>query len=111
MGRARQRNYLLARGWEETEEGWRHARAADSTFPLARALHHQLTHDLCTALAQWQWRLDSYSARGYAQLVDGLTGERHSVPAALRVEAKRQGLKVRDFTYDLFLAAVVTGGA
>ena len=109
MGRARQVTYLQTRGWSEGTEGWTHARAADSSFPLKRALHHQLTHDLCTALARWDWRIESYSARGYARLIDARTGAQHSVPAALRVEARRQGQKVADFTYALFLDAVVSG--
>jgi hypothetical protein len=109
LGRARQRSYLLARGWAETGEGWRHARAGETAWARPRALHHQLTHDLCAALARWDWRVEGYSSRGYAQLLDGRTGARRSLPAALRVEARRQGQRVADFTYALFLNAVVDG--
>jgi hypothetical protein len=107
LGRARQETYLRQRGWTPVEKGWQHARALDEVFPRTRALHHQLTHDLTQALARWQWRVVGYSARGYAQLVDGVTGAPHALPSALRVEARRQGQPVRDFTYALFLAAAV----
>jgi hypothetical protein len=108
LGRARQETYLRQRGWTPVEKGWQHARALDEVFPRTRALHHQLTHDLTHALARWQWRVVGYSARGYAQLVDGVTGAPHALPSALRVEARRQAQPVREFTYALFLAAAVS---
>jgi hypothetical protein len=107
LGRARQRTYLQNRGWVETSAGWAHARSLDEPYTLSRALHHQLTFDLTQALARWHWRVETYSARGYAQLIDGTTGERRTLPAALRLEARRQGQPVKEFTYALFLNATL----
>ncbi len=99
---------MRQRGWTSVEKGWQHERTLDEVYPRTRALHHQLTFDLTQALARWQWRVVGYSQRGYAQLEDGVTGESHALPSALRVEARRQGQPVRDFTYALFLAAAVS---
>lgn len=109
LGRARQETYLRARGWEASADGWRHPRTGVEPLPRSRALHHQLTHDLCHALGRWQWRVEGYSPRGHARLLDGRTGARRSVPAALRIEARRQGQRVADFSYALFLDAAVSG--
>ena len=107
MGLARQRRYLRLRGWLDDHDGWQHPQHSFAPQPLSRALHHQLTHDLTHALARWHWRVVSYSQRGYAQLLDRVSARQHSLPSALRIEARRQGQKVADFTYALFLAAVV----
>ena len=110
MGEARQQRYLQTRGWQLTEKGWHHPGRQTDTHSLSRALHHQLTKDLSESLAQWKWAVLSYSQRGYARLQDATTGKDHSLPSALRVEAKRQKQKVADFTYALFLTAVTERG-
>jgi hypothetical protein len=77
---------------------------ADATS-LARAVHHQLTRDLCSALAGSGWRVTGYSERGYARLLDPLDASTRSLPAALRREARRRGCRVGELTYSFFLAA------
>ena len=107
MGKARQQRYLQSRGWQLTELGWSHADRQTEPHRMSRALHHQLTFDLTEALKRWRWSVVSFSDRGYARLLDAQTQKNHSLPSALRTEAKRQGQKVADFTYALFLAAIL----
>ena len=107
MGKARQVNYLQRRGWSETETGWSCERLLAENERLSRALHHQLTEDLCHALAPQGWKVVDYSARGYAQLRDPQTGELCSLPKALRRQARRENRKVADLTYALFLASLL----
>ena len=107
MGKARQQNYLQRRGWTETEKGWCCERLLAEGERLSRALHHQLTEDLCQALSPQGWKVVDYSARGYARLLDPKTGEQCSLPKALRRQARREQRKVADLTYALFLASLV----
>jgi len=107
MGKARQANYLHLRGWEESESGWACARLMAEDQRLSRALHHQLTEDLCAALVALGWSIIDYSAKGYARLKDPLTGTPCTLPKALRLQAKREGRKVAELTYSLFLAATL----
>ena len=102
---ARKEGYLRTRRWTEDGAGWTHA--LHGTHPLAKALHHQLTSDLSEALCGLGWRVRGYSKRGYVQLAEGKTGEGCSLPRALRIQARREGRKVGELTYSLFLAAVL----
>lgn len=103
---ARKRNYLLARGWREEEEG-RWTSDLFGAHPLAKALHHQLTDDLSQALRRAGWQVVSYSERGYVSLRDGERGRPCSLPKALRTQARREGRPVAELTYTLFLAALL----
>jgi hypothetical protein len=105
LSRGRKANYLRARGWEPAAGGFRHPRFG--ALPAAKAVHHQLTEDLCEALGQWGWKVVGYSDRGYAQLVDAKGGRPCSLPKALRTQARRQKVPVAELTYALFLAAVI----
>lgn len=107
LGKQRQENYLRARGWQEGEGGWQCDRHLAVPMKRERALHHQLTEDLCAGLAPSGWKISGYSDRGYAKLIDPETGDGCTLPAALRRQAKREGRKVRELTYALFLAAFV----
>ncbi len=106
---ARKRRYLEARGWRETPEGFRCERHLDLAFPLARALHHQLTEDLTQALVPLGWEIAGYSPRGYVKLRDRQAPRDPtcSLPKALRIQARREKRKVGELTYSLFLAAFV----
>lgn len=107
LGKARQANYLLTRGWLETPDGWACTRLMAEPQPLNRALHHQLTDDLSRALAPHGFSVIDFSARGYVRLRDGQTGEPCSLPKALRLQARREGRKVGELTYSFFLAAMI----
>lgn len=108
LGRARQIHYLHERGWQEEASGWRCARRGTDAYKLSRALHHQLTEDLCAGLsAASGWRVVDYSDRGYARLRDPRTAEDCSLPEALRREARHQHRRVGELTYSLFLAAIL----
>lgn len=107
LGRARQLNYLALRGWHEEAGGFVCARHTPPALTLSRALHFQLTEDLCTGLAPLGWRVVGFSPRGYAKLADPLQGDACALPAALRRQARREGRKVAELTYTLFLAAMV----
>lgn len=107
VGRARQANYLRLRGWKETETGWACERLLAEAQRLSRALHHQLTEDLCAALVTLGWSIVDYSARGYARLKDPTNGALCTLPKALRLQARREGRKVGELTYSFFLAAMI----
>src|SRR5687768_17307738 len=90
LSKARKLHYLRARGWEETAEGCSSPATAPLAFPLARAVHHQLTDDLCKGLASSGWKVVGYTQRGYAKL-QGPGGEPPcSLPKALRTQARRE---------------------
>jgi hypothetical protein len=101
----RKANYLRARGWREEDGRW--VSEAFGVHPLTRALHHQLTADLSQALCALGWEVVGYSPRGYVQLRDGGRGSAMSLPRALRIQARREGRRVAELTYTLFLAALV----
>jgi hypothetical protein len=107
LGRARQANYLTARGWREEEGKWRCDRLTALALPLAKALHHQLTFDLTAALSANGWRVVGYSDRGYARMEDPADASLCSLPAALRRQAKREKRPVGELTYALFLGALL----
>lgn len=107
MGRARQARYLEQRGWTRRGDAWHSPREPENGFTLGRALHHQLTYDLAQGLSHFGWRVVAYSPRGYAQLVRSELEKPCTLPAALRQQAKREGRRVGEFTYELFLAATV----
>lgn len=102
---ARKVAYLVETGWTQEGGAWRASAPDAEPCPLARAVHHQLTADLCRELAPFGWSVGGYSARGYARLFDSLDGSSCSLPAALRREARRRQVPVRELTYSLFLAA------
>jgi len=104
---ARKAHYLRARGWREEDAGW--VNALFGPLPLAKALHHQLTDDLSQALRARGWRVLGFSERGYVQLRDGERGKPCSLPKALRTQARREQRLVGEFTYALFLAALLEG--
>ncbi len=104
---ARKVSYLTRRGWAEAEGEWTCAERALGPVPLKRAVHLQLTDDLCRALAPAGWTVVGYSPRGYAQLQDSKGTRACSLPAALRRQARREGRLVADFTYSLFLAVML----
>jgi len=106
---ARKAHYLRARGWREEDAGW--ANELFGPLPLAKALHHQLTDDLSQALRERGWRVLGFSERGYVQLRDGERGKPCSLPKALRTQARREKRLVAEFTYSLFLAALLQGEA
>jgi hypothetical protein len=105
MSRQRKASYLTARSWKEKEGRWHHEIFGD--HPLAKAIHHQLTDDLSQAMRKLGWRIQGFSERGYVQLEDSLTGERCSLPKALRLQARRERRPVAELTYSLFLAALL----
>lgn len=99
---ARKTHYLTLRGWLPVGDDW----ALPPTLTpvkLARAVHHQLTADLCAQLAPHGWTVVEHSQRGYAKLADPLDGSTCSLPAALRRQARREKRPVRELTYALFL--------
>jgi hypothetical protein len=106
LSQARKLNYLLARGWHEEDGGWRCPRRSENAWPLAKAIHHQLTEDLCLGLSPSGWTVESYSPRGYARLQDPKDSSLCSLPAALRRQARREQRPVAELTYVLFLAAL-----
>jgi len=103
----RKLQYLRDSGWKEDSGKWRGPAVEAELFPLARALHHQLTADLSAALGARGWRIVEYSQRGYARLADPKDESWCSLPGALRKQARRDGCPVRELTYSLFLAAVL----
>ena len=107
LGKARSINYLQARGWRQVDGLWWCQRLLTEGQPLKRALHHQLTEDLCAALGRRGWKVIDYSQRGYARLQDPVKGEDTSLPKALRLQARREGRLAAEFTYALFLAAIL----
>ncbi len=110
LGRKRQEDYLTRRGWRQTDAGWLAGDVVGAEpLKLSKAVHHQLTRDLCAALAPAGWKVVDYSPRGYAKLEDPTDASRCSLPAALRRQAKREQRRVGDFTYALFLAAMLEG--
>jgi hypothetical protein len=106
LSKVKQHGYLTARGWREEKPGlWSCARLEVTPIRLSRAMHHQLTDDLCEALAAFGWKVKGYSLKGYAQLEDPLKGETCTLPEALRRQARRHKVKVSPFTRALFEAA------
>ena len=99
--------YLREAGWKEEEGQWRGPAVEAEVFPLARALHHQLTADLTEALRARGWKILEYSQRGYVKLMDPQDEASCSLPGALRKQARRDGCPVRELTYGLFLAAML----
>jgi len=97
--------YLEARGWRRSEGSWLSPIPVTDPVPLSKAVHHQLTQDLTSALSSWGWRVAEYSDRGYARLEDPIAGDRCALPAALRRQARRERKLVRDFTRALFASA------
>ena len=106
VGKARQENYLLLRGWVQGELGWACARLMAEEQTRSRAFHHQLTEDLCRALGDHGWQVIDYSARGYARLKDPVTEALCSLPKALRLQARRDKRKTGELAYSFFLAAM-----
>lgn len=106
LSRARKEQYLRERGWLEADGAWRAPVAAGEAYPLTRAVHHQLTADLCRALEPSGWVVAGYSQRGYARLLDPKDRSECSLPAALRRHARRQQVAVAVLTRSLFLAAL-----
>lgn len=102
--------YLREAGWSEELGKWRGPGAEAEAFPIARALHHQLTKDLSEALGARGWKILEYSQRGYVKLSDPKDESSCSLPGALRRQARRDGCPVRELTYGLFLAAVLRRG-
>ena len=107
LSKERKLTYLREAGWLQEKNLWRGPGVEAEAFPLARALHHQLTADLCAALGTRGWKISGYSMRGYAQVVDPKDQSICAVPAALRRQARRDGCPVRELTYALFLDAVL----
>src|SRR6478609_3045957 len=97
----RKRNYLTGRGWTASADGWSSVHFPEA-LPLSKALHHQLTIDLTAGLAAYGWKVEGYSARGYARLADPTGDKPCSLPAALRRQARREKRKVGELTYSLF---------
>jgi hypothetical protein len=108
LSRERRTKYLRERGWSEETGQWRSPEVLGyGRLPLSKALHHQLTADLSAGLALSGWTVESYSDRGYARMVDPLGGSTCSLPAALRRQARREKRLVGEFTYALFLGALL----
>ncbi len=103
----RKLQYLRDSGWKEQGGKWSGPAVDAEAFPLARALHHQLTADLSAALGSRGWKVVEYSQRGYAKLSDPKDESLCSLPGALRRQARRDGCPVRELTYSLFLASVL----
>ncbi len=103
---ARKEKYLTGSGWTKTEKGWSSPAPDTEPLPLNKALHHQLTQDLSTALCALGWKVVGYSMRGYARMQD-TDASQCSLPAALRKQARREGRPVAQLTYSLFLAALL----
>ncbi len=101
LGRARSVNYLTARGWQLVDGQWVGPELEAEPCTLGRALHHQITRDLTSALG---CRIVDYSPRGYVRVEDPLDGTACTLPAALRRQARREGRPVRELTYSLFLS-------
>lgn len=107
LSKERKLTYLREAGWVLEKSAWRGPGLEAEAFPLARALHHQLTADLCAELAGRGWKIAGYSMRGYVQLLDPKDQTSCTLPAALRRQARRDGCPVRELTYGLFLNAVL----
>jgi hypothetical protein len=103
----RKEKYLTGSGWRKEQRGWMSPSPDTEPLPLNKALHHQLTFDLSTALGASGWKVGGYSQRGYAQMVDPVDETQCSLPAALRKQARREGRPVGQLTYSLFLAALL----
>lgn len=104
---ARKVSYLSRRGWTEADGDWVCVERALGPSSLKRAVHQQLTDDLCRALAPAGWIVVGYSPTGYAQLREADGTKTCSLPAALRKQARREGRRVADLTYSLFLAVML----
>ena len=104
---ARKEKYLIASRWQLTDEGWLGPTPESDALPLNKAVHHQLTFDLSTALSASGWKVVGYSPRGYARMQDPTDESLCSLPAALRKQARREGKPVGQLTYSLFLAALL----
>lgn len=107
LSNERKLQYLRDSGWNEEAGKWRGPGVDAEPFPLARALHHQLTADLSAALGVRGWKIVEYSQRGYVKLADPKDSSSCSLPGALRRQARRDGCPVRELTYSLFLDAVL----
>lgn len=103
---ARKENYLTHRGWRKSDVGWVCGRHTVAPLKLSKALHHQLTEDLCGALAANGWKVVGFSPRGYAKLEDPTGKGTCTLPEALRRQARRENRYVGEFTYVLFLSAI-----
>ncbi|MBS1151433.1 MAG: hypothetical protein H6Q89_3131 [Myxococcaceae bacterium] len=106
---ARKEKYLLGAGWRSGEGGWSSPEPDTEPLAINKAVHHQLTRDLSTALASSGWKVVGYSPRGYARMQDPADESLCSLPAALRRQARREGRPVGQLTYSLFLAALLKG--
>ena len=104
---ARKEKYLAGSGWKKGEGAWSSPQPDTERLPLNKAVHHQLTHDLSSALAASGWKVAGYSQRGYARMEDPTDASQCSLPAALRRQARREGRPVGQLTYSLFLAALL----
>ena len=104
---SRKVNYLVGRQWREQDGGWLSPIPGSDPLPIKWAVHQQLTHDLARGLSAWGWKVAGYSQRGYAQMEDPLNLKHCSLPAALRRQARRDGRRVGELTYSLFLAALL----
>lgn len=107
LSRARKENYLRARGWQQAETSWSCARLGLEDVPLPRAVHHQLTEDLATAMVALGWEIVGFSERGYVKLRSASGGAPCSLPKAMRLQARKEKRPVAELTYSLFLAALV----
>ena len=107
LSKERQLTYLREAGWVLEQNLWRGPGIEAEPFPLSRALHHQLTADLCAGLGTRGWKISGYSMRGYVQLIDPKDESTCALPAALRRQARRDGCPVGELTYGLFLNAVL----
>jgi len=98
--------YLAHRGWRREAGGhWQSPVPVTDPVPLAKAIHHQLTEDLTRALSAFGWKVVDFTDRGYARLEDPVRGDRCSLPAALRRQARRERRPVRELTVALFVSA------
>ncbi len=107
LSKQRKEDYLRRRAWREEDGAWLANVTAALPLPLKKAVHHQLTQDLARGLAPFGWRVVAYSERGYAKLEDPADASLCSLPAALRRQARREKQLVADFTYSLFLKAML----
>ena len=108
LSRARKEAYLVRRGWARAEgDQWACSRLGLGPAPLKKAVHHQLTEDLSLSLVRSGWEVVGYSDRGYVRMRDGASGKACSLPAALRLQARREQRRVGELTYSLFLAVLL----
>src|ERR1700681_3348691 len=101
--------YLEARGWRRDGSRWLNPVPMTDPVNLKWAVHHQLTEDLASGLAAYGWKGVEYSDRGYARLLDRVTGDSCALPEALRRQARREKHLVRPFTIDIFAKAMGGG--